>query len=175
MSNHVKYDFKRHTKVETDAHKDALDIVFPTDVTIDIAERLQYNLNHGKVRETELTEQEIFNVRHIKQYKEHDRQEDRKDIVKHSTPYAIQNDGRIRSLYYDEENDDFYRIVTPKNGKGKTIISAFKQTNYQMIELLYDLAQKPYYIVDYKNYIVYSKLDNKQYNLRKTVDPFAKQ
>lgn len=94
---------------------------------------------------------------------------DREDIVNHSTPYAIQNDGNIRSLYYDQDNDDFYRIVTSQKNKGTTIISAFKHTRFQMIDLLYNLAQQPVYKVDANNYIVYYTPNDKHYNLRKIV------
>lgn len=175
LLDHVKYDFERHSKLETDAHVDALDILFPTDVIIDITEQLKERLNHGKMNVKDLTATDKFNIKNLKTYKTKDRVIDRKDVVAHSTPYAIQESGRIRSIYYDQTNNEFYRITTTPVNKPNAIISAFKMTRKQVRDILDGLSADEDYIVDYNRYIVYYRpLHNKPYELRKIVDPFAK-
>lgn len=186
LTNHVKYGSQRATEEETKAHVMALENLLPSTLKVLNADELKYQLKHGDKEESKLKPEEKDLLNNYKLNKSYINSE-RIDLSE-STPYGIQTDDLIRSIYYDSVNDDFYRITTTstkspkqtdKNKKvkeinsvndNKVIVSIFRLSDKQVTDILDGLKKSGEYDVDYKNYIVSYKLMPKNYNLRRSLE-----
>lgn len=187
LSNHVKYGSQRASEEETKAHVAALENLLPSTLKVLNADELKYQLEHGDKEESDLTSKEKDLLNNYKTNKSYINSE-RIDLSE-STPYGIQTDDLIRSIYYDSVNNDFYRITTTstkspkqtdknkkdKNDKktkddNKIIVSIFRLSDRQVTDILNGLKKSGEYNVDYKNYIVSYKLMPKNYNLRRSLE-----